>query len=81
MKTGAFGILRVEIVLSGDVSATTSSPGLWTGFPAKITHRGPFFSLCRLFLCRLWTFAFKSKGGFDLRFVRFRDYSACEGLE
>ena len=45
VKTGAFAVLRVEIVLSRDVRDDSCGPILWTGFPARSTHRAPVFSL------------------------------------
>lgn len=45
MKTGAFGVLRVGIVLSGDVPTLFDKSILWTGFPANNAHQGRFFSL------------------------------------
>jgi len=71
----------VEFVLSGDVWAISNKPILWTGFPAKITHQGPIFSYWAGFLFFLWTFAFKSKGYFTLRFGTFRNHSALAWLE
>jgi hypothetical protein len=44
------------------------------------TYQEPFFSLSGVFLSLLWTFAFRSKGHFTLRFVEFRDYFAVQRL-
>jgi len=68
VKAGAFVVLRVEIVLGGDAPTLFDKSILWTGFPAQNAHQGRFFSLCRVFLFFLWTFAFKSKGGFEHEF-------------
>lgn len=81
VKAGAFAVSRVDFVLSGDVRAVSNKLGLWTGLAAKNAHQGPFFSFCRLFLFFLWTFAFKSKGGFEHEFGTFRNHSALAGLE
>lgn len=81
VKAGAFVVLRVEIVLSGDVPTLSDKSILRTGFPAQNAHQGPFFSFCRLFLFFLWTFAFRSKGGFEHEFGTFRNHSALAGLE
>lgn len=66
VKAGAFAVLRVDFVLSGDVLSVADHPILWTGFPAQNAHQGPFFSFGRLFLFFLWTFAFKSKGSSEI---------------
>jgi len=72
MNPGAFVVLRVGFVLSGDVSAIANYPILWTGFRAKITHQSLSFSYWAGILFFLWTSAFKSKGGFEHEVGRFR---------
>ena len=76
VNPGAFGVLRVEIVLRNGIRAGSDHPILWTGFPAKFTHQEPSFSYLAGILFFLWTFAFKSKGHFMLRFGTFRNHSA-----
>ena len=81
VKVGAFAVLRVEFVLNGDVSGDADYPILWTCLAGKSPYQGPFFSYRAGFLFSLWTFAFKSKGGFEHEFGTFRNHSALARLE
>ena len=59
----------VEIEPRANVHASFAGPSFGPASNPQNPHFGPFLSLSPVSLFALWTFEFRSKGGFSLAFI------------